>query len=325
MEPVANRDMNMDKLTQIILKQPPAEWPRGVQQAITDSPPESVDAAILARIRQEPESLAILPFKRFRFPLAAAATLVMTLGAFVWFTSGPGLAVEYAGAVIVQRQGKIVQRSERVAEGDHYTTGPRGAVVMKQGRKVFRLLADSQAILRNTRPLQVEILEGALILDSGGEHNFTVHWRGMELKPLGTQARIEVRGDILQVSLLSGAFALNNDLQTYRINANEKVLVSSEKITQQKLSPAEIKTLEAQFEWIGDTSAASLSSIASIRKFYGSIQSVRLRDGTQLIGFYFVRNGQPFLHAESGLISLSSKQIQEIQPILSEVETSEQE
>ncbi|MBL8018070.1 MAG: FecR domain-containing protein [Leptospirales bacterium] len=304
----------MDEMIKTLLERPPGQWPAGVRRAVSESPPESVDAKVLAAIRAMPEPSGF-QIVRYRFHFAAAATVVLAFLAFLWFpNTGADLRMQHSGAAILEREGKVIAL-DTVRSEDILTTGPRASVVLTQDARVFRLLADSRIKLKNTSPLRIELVEGGLLLDSGGQHDFVVLWQGAEFRPLGTQAKFEVHGDRLEISVVSGAFSLQKYSTTETIQANQTIRIFRDAITRSNLSSAELQAIERELVALKDVSREDMSSLESIKRFYGSIQSVRMRDGKTMVGFYFVRNGQPFLHTIDGVIPLLSKQIEEVRPV----------
>lgn len=304
----------MDEMMKTLLESPPSQWPAGIRQAVSGSPPESVDAKVLAAIRAMPEPSGF-QIVRYRFHFAAAAAVVLGFMAFLWFANaGTNLHLQHSGAAILEREGKVIAL-DTIRNEDILTTGPRASVILTQGARIFRLQADSRIKLKDTNPLRIELVDGGLLLDSGGQHDFAVVWQGAELRPLGTQAKFEVHGERLEMSVVSGAFSFQKDSTTETIQTKERIWISRDAITRSNLSSAEFQAIERELVALKDVSKEDMSSLESIKRFYGSLQSVRLRDGKTLLGFYFVRNGQPFLHTIDGVIPLLSKQIEEVRPV----------
>ncbi|MBX7056762.1 MAG: hypothetical protein K1X75_01760 [Leptospirales bacterium] len=308
-------------------------WPpllRDVRQPLEAMPEELLHTLInataaVAKSRREAR------FARLRPYLLTAASLILASGLAIYFwqaASASGVDILFFRGVgaIGDLQFDAQHKPSRLPNGRTVTLETGARMLLPVGGGQLEVQGPARFQLTGTVPLQLQLHSGVFTIMSsnqGAGPAWILFQGGKEYAPLGTALKLSVLpNDSAELVLVHGRIRISSATgerefvagSLLRLGSDNLSLVRSARLSAAQLQQAgqELERLRAERSGaIGLDGAVDFSSPEAIRRHYGSLQQIVLKDGRSYTGYALSSPGRISIHTVFGIVQVPTAELAE--------------
>ena len=337
--------MDSRKLSKILLNEPSSNWPGDLkdERVRLDILPARDKDVLRERIREAVERKKIGSIQKKRRQrriiwTAAAVLLLASAGGMFRFFSGQEHGPSYnmkivrqSGALRIERDNKNVtpRVSDFIRESDALFLDKRSSIVFSAGPALFQLQGPAAVVFARLREKELlfRVDRGRIAVRSEGPKHGRIVWEAKELRFLliGTVASLEAGEERRLLTVLEGVFEVRSrDGSALRVvEAGRSLLAKNEESATdlpdtRALQPEERSALlvfKNRMERISRGQPVldeqlDLKTEEEIRRHYGALHTVALKDGREYRGFAVRSDKLVRVHTIFGVVDLNHKEVE---------------